>query len=192
MAAELIVLVFDDERAAFEVRDKMIQLQKQHLIRLIDAAVAVRNAGGQLKIKQIVDLTSEGALGGAFWGLLAGILFWMPLLGAAVGMLIGALSGSLADYGIDDDFIREVSRSVEPGQSALFLYTQESTLDRVAEEIKAWKPRVLRTNLSREHEAKLREAFSDAEMEPESAQVSPPAYPASEARISGASTMSTG
>lgn len=166
MASEIIVLAFDNERAAFEVRDKLIQMQKQYLIRLIDAAVAVRHQDGKLKIKQIVDLTSEGALGGAFWGLFAGILFWMPLLGAAVGMLMGAFAGSLADYGIDDDFIHEVSRAVEPGQSALFLWIAEKTPDRVAEEISPWKPRILRTNLTREQEARLREAFSDAGMEP--------------------------
>lgn len=162
---DLIVLVFDDRRAAFEVRDKLIELQKQHLVRLADAAVAVREPDGGIKIKQIVDLTAQGALGGAFWGLLAGILFWMPALGMAVGTLLGALSGALSDYGINDEFMVDVARSIEPGQSALFLLVVEATMDRVIEEITPWNPRVLRTNLSREQELRLRKAFSDAHME---------------------------
>ena len=165
MTTELIVLAFDNDRAAFEVRDKLIELQKQHLIKLADAAVAVRRADGKVQVKQIVDLAAEGALGGAFWGLLAGILFWMPLLGLAVGGLMGALSGSLADYGVNDEFINDVSKSIEPGQSALFLLVIEATTDRVVDEIKGWHPRVLRTNLSKEQEDKLRAAFSEADME---------------------------
>lgn len=162
---DLIVLAFDNDRAAFEVRDKLIELQKQHLVRLADAAVAVRDRNGGLKIKQIVDLTAQGALGGAFWGLLAGILFWMPSLGMAIGTVLGAISGALADYGVNDEFIYDVSRTIEPGQSALFLLVVEATMDRVIEEIGPWNPRVLRTNLSREQESRLRQAFSCAQME---------------------------
>lgn len=162
---ELIVLAFDNDKAAFEVRDKLISLQKEQLIKLADAAVAVRQADGKVKIKQVVDLTAEGALGGAFWGLLAGILFWMPFMGMALGTLLGALSGSMADYGVDDEFIKEVASTIQPGQSALFLLVLQATTDRVVEEIKQWNPRVLRTNLSREQEVKLREAFGDADVE---------------------------
>lgn len=162
---DLIVLVFQNDRDAFTVRDHLIELQKQHLIRLGDAAVAVRDSQGHVKIKQIVDLTAQGAMGGAFWGLMAGILFWMPAMGMAIGTLIGALSGALTDYGVNDEFISQVAREVEPGQSALFLLVLDATMDRVIEQIAPWKPRVLRTNLSREQEQRLRAAFSEAQME---------------------------
>ena len=172
MTTSLIVLAFNNERAAFEVRDHLIKLQKEHLIRLQDAAVAVRRLGGRLKIKQVLELSAEGALGGAFWGLMAGILFWMPFFGLAVGTLIGLFAGSLnQEYGIHDDFITDVSRCVEPGQSALFILVVEATYDRVIEEICHWHPRILRTNLSREQEKKLRESFSDADIDAHMTQV---------------------
>jgi len=165
MTTDLVVLAFDNDQAAFQVRTRLIGLQREHLIRLADAAVVVRRSDGKLQIKQVHDLTAEGALGGAFWGLLAGILFWMPLLGVAVGTLLGALSGSLTEYGISDDFIKDVARSIEPNQSALFLLVIDATTDRVIEEISAWNPKVIRSNLSRAQEKKLREAFSEAHME---------------------------
>lgn len=165
MTTDLIVLAFDNKRAAFEVKGRLVQLQKQHLIRLADAAVCVRRADGKLYIKQVSDLTAEGALGGGFWGLLAGILFWMPLLGMALGSLLGALRGSLIEYGISDEFIKDVARSIEPDQSALFLLVVEATTDRVVDQIRGWKPRVIRTNLSREQERRLRDHVSEANME---------------------------
>jgi len=162
---DLIVLAFPNDTAAFEVRDKLISIQKERLITLADAAVALRDKEGKLRIKQVVDLAAAGALGGAFWGLLAGILFWMPFMGMALGTLTGAISGSLSDHGVSDDFIREVAQSIEPGQSALFLLVVEATADRVIDEIKPWNPRVLRTNLSKEQEARLRASFGEGEME---------------------------
>ena len=36
------------------------------------------------------------------------MLFFVPLLGMAVGAAMGALTGSLNDVGIDDNFIKSV------------------------------------------------------------------------------------
>jgi uncharacterized membrane protein len=74
------------------------------------------------------------ASGGAFWGLLIGMLFFVPLLGAAIGAASGALGGAMSDIGIDDNFIREVGNTVQPGEVALFLLMQthatSSTMER--------------------------------------------------------------
>ena len=163
--AELIVLDFKNQQAAFDVRDKLIELQKQHIVQLADAAVVLRREDGKVKVKQLYNLAGSGALGGAFWGLLIGLIFWMPFIGAAVGAAAGALSGSLADYGVNDDFIRDVGNTIQPGHSALFLLMTDVTIDRVIDEIKDYEPTVIRTNLSKEHENKLREEFSDHDME---------------------------
>jgi uncharacterized membrane protein len=103
-----------------------------------------------------------GALGGAFWGLLFGILFFVPILGMAVGAAAGALGGSLADAGIDDDFIASVKAKVTPGTSALFLLSSDAVMDKVKDAF-ANGPHgeLISTNLSKDEEAKLREAFSE-------------------------------
>lgn len=89
-----------------------------------------------------------------------------PLAGMAIGGLVGAgagaLSGSLVDYGIDDDFIRRPSQTIPPGSSALFVLVKSVTFDKIMPEIEPVKPRVLRTSLSNEAEAKLKAALAKA------------------------------
>ncbi|WP_410767357.1 DUF1269 domain-containing protein [Haloferax sp. DFSO60] len=144
---------------AKDVRDKLFDLQKQELIQLEDAAVVVRKPDGKVKVNQATSLVGSGALGGAFWGMLIGILFFMPWLGMAVGAVTGAIAGKHTDIGIDDKFIKEVGDTVEPGHSALFLLIRDVQEERIIDEIESYAPKVIKTNLSPADEAKLREAF---------------------------------
>jgi uncharacterized membrane protein len=126
---------------------------------LDDAAVVVRRPDGKVKVKQAVSLVGAGALGGAFWGMLVGLLFWMPWAGLAVGALSGALGGALSDYGLDDGFVREVGNTIQPGHSALFLLIREATPDKLMDELRQFNGRILQTSLSNEAEARLKESF---------------------------------
>jgi len=157
--SDMIVLVFDNEANAFQMRDKLLSLQKQQLISLGDAAIVVRKENGKPKIKQLHSLVGSGALGGAFWGMFIGLLFFAPWLGLVAGAVGGALGGKLTDIGVDDKFIKEVGESIEPGQAALFLLVNEATGDKVMPEIQSYGAHVLQTSLSTEDEEKLREAF---------------------------------
>jgi uncharacterized membrane protein len=135
-------------------------LQKQHLIKLHDAAIVWWPVGKKSpKTRQLVDLVSAGALSGMFWGMLFGFIFFSPLFGMAVGAAFGALGGAFRDYGIDDDFIKRVRSQVTEGTSALFLMTSEAVMDRVVDAMKDVKFEIIATNLSKEQEQKLREAF---------------------------------
>ncbi|MFN2291620.1 MAG: DUF1269 domain-containing protein [Anaerolineae bacterium] len=156
---ELVVVAFDNQTGAAEMRDALIELQKQKLVTLDDAAVVVRKPDGKVKVKQAVNLVGTGALGGAFWGMLVGLLFWMPWMGLAVGALSGALAGALSDYGVDDEFVREVGNTIQPGHSALFLLIREATPDKLMDELKQFNGKILQTSLSKEDEARLKEAF---------------------------------
>lgn len=157
--SELIVFAFKDETGAAEMSAAIQDLQKQQLITLSDAATVIRKEGGKVKVKQANSLVGAGTLGGAFWGMLIGLLFLAPWLGLAVGAVTGALAGKFTDYGIDDKFIKDVGETVEPGHSALFLLIADWTEDKVLDELKKYDPTVLRTSLSKEDEAKLRAAF---------------------------------
>jgi uncharacterized membrane protein len=160
---ELIVLAFPNVSGAQEALSVLSSLQKQELIKLADAATVVRKPDGKVKVRQAVDLVGAGALGGAFWGMLIGLIFLVPWLGLAIGAISGAIAGRYSDIGIDDDFIKEVGASVEPGNSALFMMVERMTEDRVLPELQKFHPTLVRTNLSAEDEAKLRAAFGAEE-----------------------------
>jgi len=161
--SELIVLAFQSETGAKEALSELGRLQKQKVLDLADAAAVVRRADGKVKVKQAVDLVGAGAFGGAFWGMLIGLIFWMPWLGIAIGALTGAIAGRFTDIGIDDSFIKQVGATIEPGHSALFLLTNRIIDDRVLPALQKYRPTVLRTNLSAEDEEKLRAAFGAGE-----------------------------
>ena len=168
--SNLIVLGFDGLHTADEVLNKLRSLQKAHLIDLEDSCVVERDKDGKVHLKQAVNLTAVGAASGgswgALWGALVGVLFMNPLAGMAIGALSGAaggaLSGSLADYGINDDFIKNLSSTIPQGSSALFVLVKSATEDKVLPEIEPFKPRILKTSLSDEAEAKLKAALGKA------------------------------
>jgi uncharacterized membrane protein len=165
--SDLVVLDFDGVGTADEVLTKLRGMQKEQLIDLEDACVVVHTQAGKVQVKQAVNLTRIGAASGASTGMLigalAGLLVLNPLAGMAVGGIagagFGALSGRMADYGINDEFIKSLGNTIPKDSSALFLLIKSSTPDKVLPEIEPFKPRVLKTSLSNEQEDKLRSAL---------------------------------
>jgi uncharacterized membrane protein len=158
--SNLVVLAFKDEGGAAAFTSEVERMQKMNILKLDDAATVTRNAEGKVKVKQANSLVGAGAFGGAFWGMLIGLLFWMPWLGLAVGAVSGALAAKFTDIGIDDDFIKSVGDEISPGTSAIFLMVADSTPDRVLDEMRGRSDiRVLSTSLSKDAEDRLREAL---------------------------------
>lgn len=158
----LVVVAYDDPFQAEEVRLKLRRLQQDYLIDLEDAVVATKNDKGKVKLHQAIKLTA-GALSGGFWGALIGLIFMMPLLGAAVGAGAGAISGALSDVGIDDKFMKELASNMQPGSSVLFVLVRKATPDKVLAELGGTGGRLLKTSLTNEDEAKLQAALSAAQ-----------------------------
>jgi uncharacterized membrane protein len=157
--SNLVVIGFEDEHTAFEMRAELVKLQKEYLIEMEDVVVVTKDEKGKVKLHQAVNLTAVGAVGGSFWGMLLGMIFLNPLLGAAVGAGAGALSGKLRDIGIDNNFIKELGETITPGSSALFVLVRKSTPDKVLEELKGFKGKILKTSLTADKEEALREAL---------------------------------
>ncbi len=159
--SNLFVLKFEDEASAEQVVGTLKRLQDQYLVKIDDAAIVTRKPDGRPQIRQMHNLVGAGALGGAFWGMLIGLLFLMPFLGAAIGAATGAIAGKFSDIGINDDFIRQVGSSIQPGQSALFLLMSQTVLDKVLPELRQYKFQVLQTSLSKEEEDRLHEMLGE-------------------------------
>ncbi|MBA1159089.1 DUF1269 domain-containing protein [Microvirga mediterraneensis] len=176
--AELVTIGFDNPHEADRVLTELARLQREYLIDLEDAVVAIRQPDGKVNLKQSINLVGVGAasggLSGALWGSLVGLLFLNPVAGMALGGLVGAgsgaLSGSLVDYGIDDNFIRQVADTLQPNTSALFILVRKAQPEKVLGELSQVRGRVLRSSLSPEQEARLQAALSGAVATPEATQ----------------------
>jgi uncharacterized membrane protein len=158
--ANLFVFAFRDEDSAQHMLDKVSELQKQELIVIDDAAIAIHHQNGKIKVKQANNLATAGAMGGAFWGVLFGLLFFVPVAGLAVGAATGAIMGKLADYGINDSFIKDVSRKVTQGTSAIFLLVGNAQREKVIAELKPFGGELIQSSLSPTLEAELKAALA--------------------------------
>src|SRR5579862_5576255 len=159
---DMLVLAFDGIDTANNVRNRLIDLNAQFLLKLDQAVEVVREADGKVKIMEEPRLTGIGALGGAFWGLLIGLIFLLPAVGFVVGAVSGAIAGHFAKYGITKEYMQEVDAAIQPGQSALFILADNVKLDRVVPMLTEFHPKVIRTSLSTDQEEKLKEAFGSA------------------------------
>src|SRR5574337_803107 len=113
--SDLVFIAFDSEQKAEAVREKVLGMQKEYLIELGDAVVAVKDANGRIKLNQLMNTTAQGAMTGALWGALIGLIFLNPLIGMGIGAASGALSGKLVDVGINDQFMTDAASALRPG-----------------------------------------------------------------------------
>ena len=160
----LVAVLFEDDTTAFDMRTALMKMQKQYLIDMEDAVVVIKSQNGAIKLDQTINLTAAGALGGGFWGMLIGLLFLNPLLGAAIGATAGAVSARFKDIGINDQMMRDLAQSFKPGSSALFVLLRKMTADKVLEGLKPFsgKGRVFQTSLNKDDEAALRASLEAA------------------------------
>ena len=160
--SELIVVGYENAQTAEKARTALYAMSKEYLVELSDAVVAVADKDGKISLNQMVNMWTLGASGGAFWGLLVGLLFLHPLLGVAVGAAAGGLSGALTDYGINDAFMKDVSTLLQPGQAALFMMARTPATDRVLAKLGEHGGRILRTNLDTDAERHALAVFDKA------------------------------
>jgi uncharacterized membrane protein len=168
--SDLVFIAFPSEQKAEEVREKILAMQKEYLIELGDAVVAVRDAKGRVKLNQLMNTTASGALSGMVWGGLIGLLFLSPWFGAAVGAASGAIGGKLMDVGIDDRFMKETAAALQPGTAGLFLLVRKMTTEKVLAGLRGVGGSVVRTSFDETKEAALREALARQAAEEESAE----------------------
>lgn len=184
MSANVHVVLFDDYHGAENMLENVNTWAEKGWLKVDDAVVVMRGTGTtspptaiaathlekpvmlpgsanstEVEIKQTVKRRGKFMLGGGGIGLLAGMLLGGPIGGLVVGATLGAITGSLHDYGINDNFIKEVSAGLTPGSSALFLMTSGGDEEKILTELRTHKGRLLSTTLSPERERLLREAL---------------------------------
>ncbi|MEU6380820.1 DUF1269 domain-containing protein [Streptomyces sp. NPDC046909] len=160
--SDLFVVAYDDLATANQVREKLLELTKQHLVELEDVVVVERRDDGKIKLHQAVNHTTMGAAGGALWGGVIGLLFLAPLLGAAVGAAAGAAGGAVTDTGINDNFMKDLSQNLRPGAAALFALVKQAAQDKVIPQLAPFGGQLVQTSLSQADEDHLRETIAAA------------------------------
>jgi len=166
--SDLIAITHPDINQAGVVLDTLKRLMREHVLDLHDAVYVTKAADGEMDLHQMINLPRVGAATGgargALWGTLIGLLFLQPLAGAAIGAAVGAgtgaITGKFSDYGIEDNFVKELSAQMKPNSSALFVLVRNVTPDKVLPEIKQFGGTLLRTSLSDEAEQRLQAALA--------------------------------
>src|SRR4029077_13806414 len=149
----LVVVGYDDPYKAEEVRFKLRKLESEYLLDLEDAVVAIKDEKSKVKLHQAFKLTTNGAVSFGFLGSLASLIFQNAAAGAA--------SGALTDVGVNEHFMKELSATLSPCSSTLFVLLRRpsSDRDRVLEELNGTGGKVLKTSLSHQDEAILQAAL---------------------------------
>jgi uncharacterized membrane protein len=156
----LAAIAYPDQTTAAEAAAALQQMEKEYSIVLQDVAWVTKSQDGKLTLHQGDGSTRVGALGGAVWGFIVGLVFLAPLAGIALGAATGALAGHLSNYGIDDKWIKEVAGAIPPGGSALFVMARNTDQEQVFPEMAKFGGTVIRTNLSTEQQQALEEALA--------------------------------
>jgi uncharacterized membrane protein len=152
----LWVIAFDDMQHAFEVRDRIAELgwgpgHAAKYIILLDIVVVVRQLDGTFTVDRRAFSGVANILTCSAMGLLAGLVVAAPLVGAALGAVIGA-AGTVATLGdgISAPFLREVEQTMQPGTSALFVLDEDCDLEMILHTLQGLGGTVLKSNVDPE------------------------------------------
>lgn len=155
--ANLSVVVFDNPDEAGKVRVALQDVVRQGKLTLDDSAVVVKDADGQVQVRHEMDRGVKiGIAGGGFLGLFIGFLFGGPLVSALVWAIGGGIAGSLAEMGVNKDFVNDVKNEMKPNSSALFVITRADDPTLALAALRPYEGKVIQTTLPTETEEALR------------------------------------
>lgn len=153
--SKLIAIVYDDMDTAKSAFSTLKELQKEHIVDMEDAAYIIKDEKNKIHLKQSMSTTGAGAGGGALWGALFGLLFLAPVAGAVIGGSIGALAGKASDYGIDDNFMRDLGKKMKSESSAVFVLGESQAPDKLKEAMAEYGGTIITSSLPKKMQEKI-------------------------------------
>jgi uncharacterized membrane protein len=151
---------FDDPQGAEHAAATLKKAEADQLVKIVDHAVMTWPVGADKpETHHSHDDPKRGAAWGAFWGILTGALFTVPVVGGVVGLALGALAKSTEGAGISKEDLARIRTEVVEGTSALFVVTEDANLDRLGERLRGSGQKLITTNLTEAERETLLETF---------------------------------
>lgn len=155
----LMAILYPDPQTADEVLETVETLTREGHLDLEDACAVVKDEKGKVELHQEYNLSLFGAIAGLAVGTFLGWFIWLPYLGIP-GAILGAMAGRVSDRGIDDNYMRDVSKEMYPQTSALFLSLRSSTVESVIQALAPYGGRIFHTSLDKAEELALEEELT--------------------------------
>jgi uncharacterized membrane protein len=159
--SELIVIGYDDQASATQAYNQVLALAKDFIVKLTGLAIVNVDAEGKSHVETPQKIVGVSAAGGAMWGMLIGLLFFVPGVGLLLGGAMGALFGKLGKTGVNEQFRSQVQDMLKPGAAAVVIMAEQITEDKFADAMGPFGGRVLKTSLSEEDEKELATELAD-------------------------------
>lgn len=160
--SRLLAVELDDALRAQEALLASLRLHRREAIRIEDAAIVAKDANGRIRIHQTRDVTTgQGVMAGTWLGMLAGLIFMVPLVGAVLGAAIGGIWARLRDIGISDKEMREMGEDLPAGSAALFLLFEPLAPTTLVREMHRFNGRVLRSTLPEDLTGEIAAALAE-------------------------------
>jgi uncharacterized membrane protein len=145
----MLVVVFDNEKNAYEGRKALLQLDREGSITVYAHAVLAKHVDGSATLQRVDDFGPLGTLVGTSLGSVIG------LLGGPAGLAVGAATGAIAGGAFDlnnarigEDFIDDVTRTLSPNKVAVVAEIEEDWTTPVDTRMEALGGFVVRRALS--------------------------------------------
>ncbi len=164
---DLVAILMKDAETAQAARQECYGMARDDLLTMEDAVIVYKDEAGEIKLDQSINLTTAGAMGGAWWGILIGGILGLAtggaglavagLLGGAAG---GAVSGALSDIGVSDELMKETGAALDGGQAILFLLGRTGAPDKVLPRLARFGGKVVHSSLPKDVDARINAALA--------------------------------
>jgi uncharacterized membrane protein len=159
--SELIVIGYDDQATATQAYNQVLALNKDFVVTLSGLALVTVDAEGKSHVETPQKIVGVSAASGALWGMLIGLLFFVPGVGLLLGGAMGALFGKLNKSGVNEQFRTQVQEMLKPGSSAVVVMASKITEDKFGDAMGQYGGTLLKTSLSEEDEKELAAELAD-------------------------------
>jgi uncharacterized membrane protein len=157
--SDLIVIGYENPQTARQAYEQVQRLQQDFVVDLAGLAIVDVDVDGKTHVDTPRRIIGASAVSGALFGLLLGLLFFVPGM-ALLGGAIGALMGKFNQSGVDARFRDQVEHLLEPGHSAVVIMASKITEDKFATAMQPFGGTILKTSLSESDEKELAEELA--------------------------------